>query len=88
MNTSVALKRTTITQRHFVVTREYDSITTFYEKYRPKYWVLKELVEDRKIPTYHINGRDRIKAVEAIQILWPNATYEIVAELKGSDLFK
>jgi hypothetical protein len=86
--TSVVLKRTTIKERHFIVTREYDSPTTFYQKYHPKWWLLKESIEDGKIPTYRINGRNRINVVEAIQVLWPNATYEIVAEPKGSDLFK
>jgi hypothetical protein len=64
------------TQRHFIVTREFDSPTTFYEKYRPKYWRLKEAIEDGKIATHCIDGRNRINVVEAIQVLWPNATYE------------
>jgi hypothetical protein len=81
--------RTTLTLRHFIITREYDSPTTFYEKYRPKWWQLKESMEDGRIAVHNINGRNRINVAEAIQILWPNATYEIVVPTKESavDLF-
>jgi hypothetical protein len=64
-------------QRHFIVTREFDSPTTFYEKYRPKWWMLKEAMEDGTIIVHNIDGRNKIKAVETIQVLWPEATYEI-----------
>jgi len=89
MNTSVALKRITNPERHFIVTREFDSLTTFYEKYRPKYWQLKEAIQDGNIATHCINGRNRINVVEALQFLWPNSTYEIIVPVKEekNDLF-
>jgi hypothetical protein len=78
------LRKTTDKQRHFIITREFDSPTTFYEKYRPQYWQLKEAMEDGNIATYNINGRNHVKAVEAIRFLWPNATYEIVAPVNAT----
>jgi hypothetical protein len=63
-------------QRHFIITREYDSPTTFYEKYRCKWWALKEAMEDGKITVYNINGRNSIKAIDTILLFWPDATYE------------
>ena len=59
-----------------------NSPTTFYEKFRPRYWQLKEAIEDGKIATHCINGRNRINVVEAIKLFWPNATYEITPPVK------
>jgi hypothetical protein len=75
MPASTAIKTT---QRHFTITREFDSPTTFYEKYRPKWWAFKEAMEDRKITVHNIDGRNKVKAIEAIQFLWPDATYELM----------
>ena len=39
--------------------------------------MLKEAMEDGTITVHNIDGRNRINGVEAIQVLWPDATYEI-----------
>jgi hypothetical protein len=90
MTTLTALKRVGARQRHFIVTRKLDSPTAFFEKYRPKWWALKEAMEDGKITVHNINGRNNIETVETLLYFWPDATSETVepvVEVKKNDLF-